>query len=739
MKDTILSQDDSLHTLVGELVASQDNQLTRFDSLSSRIDSIIELGVGYHNAVEHVALPLMIALFAFSLAFLFPTINHINNKYKSPGLARLFSCSCEYRMFWFSTILDIVVLLGYGFLTLLSSGELHHKAMQLSWMLLIVATVYAISIVCFVLYCISFNKPEFLLRMISKEEKRYLKSNSSKAARQTILNYAYLITDKEIKKNEKNEIKSNLPEFFHYVLNSSDMRLFDSVINEIDRIIHDEKKYYSSDYPYFSSLIIDYLFAIYAPLHNNLYIEDKLVRLNLKKYNYRSLITEKNIIAPLLKMAEYDHTALLDKYLEMSNDSFNNKKSLLHSICVQQGMIDNDFDKKCCDTLEQIQCLHFLMTAYWFSLGYYSFFNVMINRILQPFGGLYPVCYNEILSYYLRCKRKFFMYGDRFYVYDTVDRVGKVIDKRMLNRYTAALLLVTNRQTRNTFASFSKAMQKEFEQELENETDSLKSYLDELKEDEKFVRLYPYVKNADSKDVVDKCVQDIEDCRNSVFFNASMEGARQAMQQYYRNNDVVSIVKPNSYKELFADEIETNKDMIPFGEVYLSVQKWDLCSDKVPSIFAYREMEELISYRALYLALSAYNSMKKQEIKTTEKELQNCLKKIHNGNPDAFVSINCDSCLYYPHPNNRIIINIPGHKLMTESELFDKMRGGMLVVAKKDRVTIVSDGNEPEITVEDLSSQEEGTLNCRVTINPHLKLNYNKNATIYSIVGKKGK
>lgn len=75
-------------------------------------------GVGYNDVVGVVAVPLIIALFAFSFPFVFDRINQINDKYQSKILSTLFSSFLLYKLYWFVSLISIVYVLVYGACTL---------------------------------------------------------------------------------------------------------------------------------------------------------------------------------------------------------------------------------------------------------------------------------------------------------------------------------------------------------------------------------------------------------------------------------------------------------------------------------------------------------------------------------------------------------------------------------------------------------------------------------------------
>lgn len=62
------------------------SNMTKPNNYESQLDSLVaigrdisEFGIGYSDTISNIAFPLIIAVFAFALPFLFSAINHVNN------------------------------------------------------------------------------------------------------------------------------------------------------------------------------------------------------------------------------------------------------------------------------------------------------------------------------------------------------------------------------------------------------------------------------------------------------------------------------------------------------------------------------------------------------------------------------------------------------------------------------------------------------------------------------------
>ena len=99
---------------------------SQFDSLVNIGKDVAEYGMGYSDAISNIAFPMIIAVFAFALPFLFSVINHINSKYDSIAIANMFSSSKRYKSFWWSIAINVGAMLLYGGLSLLPFDLFHH-------------------------------------------------------------------------------------------------------------------------------------------------------------------------------------------------------------------------------------------------------------------------------------------------------------------------------------------------------------------------------------------------------------------------------------------------------------------------------------------------------------------------------------------------------------------------------------------------------------------------------------
>lgn len=716
--DTLLSRVDSIKDMTEQL-----GQSTQLDTILSRIETIMRYGVGYHDATEHIALPLLIALFAFSFTFLFSAINHINDKYNSSRLSVEFSNSFQYFFYWFCTIIAVAFLLVYGYLSLFSKGSTHYWTK----LLLTVALLYSVAIVWFVYYCIQFNKPSWLLQR--DKIKKDISWKPWVASSNKLLMNTRLIMGKSVNTIDP-DLYGNVLDIYRYALNNNDMKLFDEVMDYMGKLSEAEIKTLSHNsignylYTCYSLLLFDNAFSIYASTPNNLHVESLLVRNKLNCFSHRHLV-ETIDMAQMMKMADYGHISMMDKYLELSRDAFNFIKTIPQMMYVQGRSINEianseiesrkSWDNVCCD--------YYVLTAYWFAMGQYSFLYTLTNNMKYSFDNIFPNSYYSIISLYAKCIQN----NSRLEIYDLIEGVKKVVNTDMVKRYTAALLMLTNDYVHNM-----PLVRKEFEA-FKKEKDSFVDCCEELKKDDAFTNQFPHIKNVDSQKLIEKCNNAVDPNNYYFLFNCKSVDKQmiQSLQHKFNTMDVVSEAKGN-HSNLWGNMKDGFDQCVVFGE--LSIHERILVDLSVYSIM------NSIKSHALYLMLSAYKNMQVHTRKTSKDGLERCLKKITKGKFDDYMIINLDSqfsLIFNPIANRYLTFDSYSWPLeVKESFLYDDLQGGLLVIEKKYRPFLTTDGNRPELDHLNKSSFKDGRLDHMITFNPHLVVKYNKDAVIYRIIEK---
>lgn len=149
---------DSSYITISNITQNQVELNTSLDTISSQLNTITNYGVGYSDVAAHIAIPLIIALFAFAFPFLFTIISHINNKYESEHITRMFSSESSYKWFLRGAIISAAYLIIVGVSSLCLKGLGYHWLMHaLNWSSIVVAGMYSVFIIRFVYTCLDYN------------------------------------------------------------------------------------------------------------------------------------------------------------------------------------------------------------------------------------------------------------------------------------------------------------------------------------------------------------------------------------------------------------------------------------------------------------------------------------------------------------------------------------------------------------------------------------------------------
>ena len=168
---------DSIDEIFTRLTEGQTNLYVEIDSIQKQLQYVIDNGTGYSNAVAIIAIPLIIALFAFAFTYLFSVITRINEKYNSEHISGMFKTCLPYRSYMLGSAISVGYIILIGVLSLvLRGGEVHEVFMVvMNWTSLFVAAGYAAIILWFVHTCLNYDDHQKMLGLIEALQQRKVK------------------------------------------------------------------------------------------------------------------------------------------------------------------------------------------------------------------------------------------------------------------------------------------------------------------------------------------------------------------------------------------------------------------------------------------------------------------------------------------------------------------------------------------------------------------------------------
>jgi len=226
---------DSISKSIFVLTQGQTMQQAQVDTLSAQLSEIAETGIGYSDAVSHIAFPLIIALFAFAFTYLFSVITRINEKYGSEHISRMFKGCMPYRCYMWGSAISVGYIILMGVLSLALTENRHHGLLEvMNWSGMVVAGGYAGIILWFVTTCLRYDDHYQMLKLI---EARYLKDKS--------------------KNPSLNERTSRLTDLCSYAIRTQNEDLLSTVLRRVNELDKAERDVKGKNVDYYSMMLYE--------------------------------------------------------------------------------------------------------------------------------------------------------------------------------------------------------------------------------------------------------------------------------------------------------------------------------------------------------------------------------------------------------------------------------------------------------------------------------------------------
>lgn len=461
-----------------------DKVATVSDNTYSILSQIKQDGIGYSDAVSTIAIPLIIALFAFSFMFLFDAMNRINEKYNSSKILALFKNQKPFYLLIPISIISVSLVLLYGIATLFfQSTNLWasiNKVVDL--LIFLVALVYSIEVVCFTRTCIRFNKPTEVLKIIQDGIKisagnifvriKYFFENIIKRNPE----YRRLKNQGEKLLNGfgrdalyKERVKMSF-ELYKYTCFNRDGSFLTDVLGSIQEIADFENScsFNSNKYEVirdgythiYSNLFYDSVFETTNLKDLEPSMQDNILSHYLGRFNHLFFINEKDIkiIAKhLIKQIEKSDCYFLERYVTESSRVFSKVISLPQIAYVLGKNKDDikDVSNKTNETWDNICTYHFVVLAYAFHYRCYSMIDqALLNRASMT-HNIYPVTLEDILYRYKYCLKNIENHNmlSRFDIDEIFFKQVDIVS--ILSSYTSFLLLYVSNSDTNQKTTIS--------------------------------------------------------------------------------------------------------------------------------------------------------------------------------------------------------------------------------------------------------------------------------------------
>lgn len=732
--------------------------------------------ISYSDVVTNIAIPLIIALFAFAMPLLFQVITHINSKYSSEAISKMFENSLPYKAYWAVSIVSIVFLIVFGVLSLAVSGEMSNTVMAvLNRISLFVAFIYSTAILVFLKTCIRFNSPDKLLTIIGKQYEAELRYDDVKLVVKKIVRFRDKMQFWRSKGwksfreftfrsfnifhhyQVRTDYGNRLVDICKYALNTRNNALLFSIMMKLDGIAKSEKRAGSIP-PIFglerfekpagqplAKAFYDGIMDYYSHAEENTEFEEWIIRRKFSAFKESRFPWEKefvDIIKTVIQAVEAGHIGIYEQYIQTSGFKYLFIKELANRAYVEGANADNQraVEGKVRETWERLCDLHFIMNACLYAQGHLEVLPSLLEANYYITGHLYDRMPHELLLRYLRCKRNLHYDGGYWY-WSAKDIFGKEkIEGDILEKYTAGMILL------NAMAKVEGSLHtsKQNLEDIEKYKKTLVKYMDEQKDNRVLREKYLDVENVKSKTAIDGIVKLFKTKGKDVFDENIPKEQRDLLE-----NDMLNVFRntgwmPRGLKECLAKKgLET----APLQTYTVLMNKRFVCQYNGENSFhIQRHHEILFEQRSLYMIYSAISKMKMKRKKVRAVDFEAVMKKYTKGKFEDYVIIDTDCELdilldidsrdTYREWNYKCAeykkVFLDSREYLRDGDLPGVFKNSLLILRKEDYPSLfkTSEDTMPQVTIADESNRETGVAAVRVTITPNMEMRYYKGTKV---------
>lgn len=787
---------DQLHDALDGLSDSLSQQRAIINNLTEKVSEISEYGVGFDDAIGIVAIPLIIALFAFSFTFLFSVITRINNEYLSQPISRMFSSSKPYARFMQTSIGSVVFVIVVGALLLAMSGTVHVWAAKImTWLTLAVALYYALVILRFVKTCIRYNDPSQMIDIIDeryaedmkgvakylKKQKKEEKKNEEEKSehKKYFKNMGFWYGRVYAGFNAEEERINRLVDLFKYALGKNNRDLTLGVIIQANNLIKEEKRAGEEKEIHHAMEFYDRAIDAYLSCPQNNTIEDDLMMYWSSGFNRTQLPSGRYVYRTLKMVVEAvtnGRHSLFKAYVGYVTYAYSYVNRLQTAIYVRGGSIEEQkkADKERMEFWAELRDVHFLATAYLFSLGHVEILNTLLFRKDKGYGDLFPNTGLDALRLYARCKLNQ-TEDNGYHYYSASEVIGDYPDPEMLEKYTAALLLVLPQKIRDYDTLIS---QEKLDAIKENEA-MIATYgdmwkgLDEIRKINLQVSqqdvgelIAQYVKVLGNGDQLNKTNEEKDLCarmieglkhmlcrvgkRKSLYDVEICELAKRNVETHYWNWLYGN--KSSLADGLASDDEEDKKGRLQLGVYTFLIYKHVLCKPEgLDPLGLHNETMKVFKGRYQRLFYQAMTGMQIKDEEVEKDGLGDYVSGILNEKGEEYVIIETDLSLLNFVELDKIEKRYPWRNRFKKAELhpidldtsfymrdfaeMEQFRGTLLLIKKENLPALEGETEDasPAIEFKDESDRNKGMAAVRVTIDPKMVVKYNENAQVIRV------
>ena len=729
---------DSVQTLADQY-ALRNNQL---DAIASQLNNIPAFGLKYGDTVAHIAIPLIIALFAFAFAYMFSVITRINQKYDSESISKMFKRSGSYRCYIGGSIASIIVVILYGLCTLIPCLSRRETLMTtMSWICFLMAGTYAFFILRFVRTCLVYDDHYAILSVIGTRYRRRKKNPKSLGRRD-----------------------ARLIGLCNYAIRTRNNGLLDAVlsqVNEYDRIAKEKsgKNVITSTLSFYESIVDSFS---QTPKGGGMeralfwYWQQTFRRDELPSPVVFSLMLSR--IVNVVKQGRY---SIFDVYVEQCRYGYNfiNRVPAVKYIIGQSTAVQEEADGERLLIWSELRETHFLAASYLFSIGYYEVAASLKKGAGYNRNAVYPSTLPSILKLYVDCKETQDESGVYHYSYwPFSDVLGDKYDRDILEKYTAlALLLAGNPADDGEYLISEKKLDL-----LLTVKDELIKYGRLWLSHPEILQRFPQIRNIKIDKQIEeglkklstgKITQPQKRGKNIRQATNIFELKTTASEEIPVRDAIISIINTDLADGLDGIVNENKNEAIAFGTYTFLVAKHLVLTPKVFRDSAvFENVNGVFHKRYLYILYEAISQMKIKDVKTTWNRFEKLFLKYVGDKGEQFAIIDLSGSMKgyldklidgkkwevrrqyigaYYYDASRYLT----YDLIRNEPLLYSFSDTLIVIRFADLPSLVaiSDDSAPTVTFANQSDKDKGRATVRITVDPCLEARYCKDAEVLRI------
>lgn len=744
---------DSLNNVldgIKDVLAEQEHAL---DSLTTKLEEVSELGIGYSDALAHIAIPLIIALFAFAFTYLFSVITRINEKYNSESISKMFKTSLSYRCYMWGSGISVGFIILTGALSLMLTDAARQGFMPImSWTCLVVAGLYSSIILWFVHTCLEYDDH---LKMMDIIERRYQCEKKKSAA--------------------LNVRTERLIDLCRYADSKQNANLVATVLNRVNELDKAERNDKKSSIRYYTMRFYESMVDSFVLNPHDSETERNLLWNWSRTFRHDQLPFTSVFYRMLGKMVEAvkrGRFSLFEAFMENCKfryDYINHVPQVRFSVgetVEEQKKVEDEG----IEMWRELRNVHYIAAAYLFSIGHYEVAGVLKKDAGSNNNSFFPTTAAQILMEYANCKEKQDSNtGSLFRVSMSIDKViGRKYDRDLLEKFTAMLLLLSFEPDEEEEYIVSEGKRKL----IENAKDELIKYGGLWVKHTEIVNRYPAIQ--------DKKIKEIVELAMNKFANGELQSDKQKKER--KTKEPVQTIfdlklttedeKP--VRDLFdsilygnresiidglnGDLVDTKNEEVEIGSYTFLTSKHIVLNKDIwhhPNVF--NDMMQVFRTRFLYVVYEALSQMKMRKVYTKLEDFEKSFLKEVGEKGEQYVMIDTESSIdgfikmdqlpdgqkwtmhrkykgaYYYNSGFGSMFKL------RDVPLAEEYNNTIVLVRFADLPVLVntSKDGKPIVQITDEPDREKGWASVRVTVDPCLVAKFSKDVEVVKFIFRK--